>query len=65
MCTLCHMETAPTDSVSARMPVETIERLKAEAARRDWSRSQTINRAIEIGIAHLEAQVALPFGGES
>jgi hypothetical protein len=59
------METAPTDTVSARMPVDAIERIRAEAARRDWSRSQTIARAIEIGLAHLEAQVALPFGGES
>lgn len=59
------METAPTDTVSARMPAETIERLRAEAARRDWSRSQTINRAIEIGLAQLEAQVALPFSPEA
>lgn len=55
------MDTAPTETVTARLPVENIDRIRAEAARRDWSRSQTIARAIEIGLAHLEAQVALPF----
>jgi hypothetical protein len=59
------METAPTDTVSARMPVEAIERIRAEAVRRDWSRSQTIARAIEIGLAHLESQVALPFAEQA
>jgi hypothetical protein len=60
------METAAaTDSVHARLPVDTIERIKAEAARRDWSRSQTIARATEIGLSTLEAQQALPFGGEA
>lgn len=59
------MDTAPTETVTARLPVDTIERIRAEAARRDWSRSQTIARAIEIGLAHLEAQVALPFVAEA
>lgn len=54
------METQSTDTVTARMPVETVDRIRAEAARRDWSRSQTILRAVEIGLAQLEAQVALP-----
>lgn len=54
---------APTAAVSARLTPEAVERIEAEALRREWSRSQTIARAIEIGLNHLESQVALPFGG--
>ena len=59
------METPATDVATARVPVETLERLRIEAARRDWSRSQTTAKAIEIGLAQLEAQIALPFAAEA
>jgi len=53
-----------TSPVSARLTSEAIERVLAQAARRDWSRSQTIARAIDIGLATLESQISLPFTEE-
>jgi len=49
------------DPISARYDQATLDRLEAEAARRGWSRSQTIVRAVEIGLVTLESQVSLPF----
>ena len=59
------MEAAPTDTFTARLPVDLLDRVVDESARRDWSRNRTINRAIEIGLAQLEAQIALPFAAEA
>jgi hypothetical protein len=64
---ILNVTTARADSspTSARLTPDVLERLTAEATRREWSRSQTIARAVEIGLSHLEAQVALPFAAEA
>jgi predicted transcriptional regulator len=60
---MSHMQ--KPDPISTRLDQDVLDRLTAEAARRDWSRSQTIARAVDIGLSHLEAQVALPFAAEA
>jgi hypothetical protein len=60
---MSHMQ--KPDPISTRLEQDVIDRLAVEASRRDWSRSQTIARCVDIGLTHLESQVALPFTAEA